>query len=106
MYRRVEEVDPPPGSGIVLSGIYPRGFQQPQVDTDDDLQASQATTEPSSSQASDSQQAEGLVLERVQPKTDSHMVSMDQVDYLDVTIEQDKHGWHCKLYDKNDTMLG
>ena len=27
MYRRVDEVDPPLGSGIVLSGIYPRGFQ-------------------------------------------------------------------------------
>ena len=63
MYRRVDEVDPPPGSGIVLSGIYPRGFQKPKIDTDDDLQASQATTEPSSSQASDSQQAEGLVFE-------------------------------------------
>ena len=84
MNRRVDEVDPAPGSGIVLSGIYPRGFQQPQVDTNDDLQASQATTEPSSSQASHSQQTEGLVLERVQPKPDSHMVSMDQVDYLDV----------------------
>ena len=69
MYRRVDEVDAPPGSGIVLSGIYAREFRQLQVDTDDDLQASQATTEPSSSQASDSQQAEGLVLERVQPTT-------------------------------------
>ena len=48
MYRRVDEVDPPPGSGIVLSGIYPRGFRQSQADTDDDLQASQATKEPSS----------------------------------------------------------
>ena len=106
MYRRVDEVDPPPGSGIVLSGIYPRGFRQPQVDTDDDLQASQATTEPSSSQASNSQQTEGLVLERVQPKPDSHKVSTDQVDYLDVTIKQDKHGWHGALYDKKDAMPG
>ena len=37
VYRRVDEIDAPPGSGIVLSGIYPRGFQQSQVDTDDDL---------------------------------------------------------------------
>ena len=73
MYRRVDETDPPPGSGIVHSGIYPRGFQQSHVDTDDDLQASQG----SSSQASDSQ---GLVLERVQPKPGSHEVSTDQVD--------------------------
>ena len=99
-------IDPPAGYRIVLSAIYPRGFQQSQVDTDDDLQASQATTEPSSSQASDSQQAEGLVLERVQPKPDSHMVSTDQVDYLDVTIKQDKHGWHCELYDKKDRQDG
>ena len=48
--------------------------------------------QPSSSQASDNQQTEGLVLERVQPKRDSHEVSTDQVDYLDVTIKQDKHG--------------
>ena len=61
---------------------------------------------PLPSQASDSQQAEGLVLERVQPKPDSHMVSTDQVDYLDVTIKQDKHGQHCELYDKKDVMTG
>ena len=104
MYRRVDEVDPPPGSGIVLSGIYPRGFRHSQANIDDDLQASQATTEPSSSQASDSQQDEGLVLERVQPKPGSQEVRADQVDYLDVTIKQDKHGWHCDLYDKKDAM--
>ena len=34
------------------------------------------------------------------------MVSMDQVDYLVVTIKQDKHGWHCALYDKKDAMPG
>ena len=34
------------------------------------------------------------------------MVSMDQVGYLDVTIKQDKHGWHCALYDKKDAMPG
>ena len=104
MYRRVDEIDAPPGSGIVLSGIYPRGFRQSQANTDDDLQASQATTEPSSSQAPDSQQAEGLVLERVQPKPGSHDVSTDQVDCLDITIKQDKHGWHCELYGKKDAM--
>ena len=106
MYRGVDEADPPPGSGIVLSGIYPRGFRNSQTNIDDDLQASQATTEPSSSQASDSQQNEGLVLERVQPKPASGEVSTDQVDYLDVTIKQDKHGWHCDLYDKEDAMPG
>ena len=106
MYRRVDEVDPPPGSGIVLSGIYPRGFRHSQANIDDDLQASQATTEPSSSQAPDSQQDEGLVLERVQPKPGSREVGTDQVDYLDVTIKQDKHGWHCDLYDKKDAMSG
>ena len=83
MYRRVDEVDPPPGSGIVLSGIYPRGFRHSQANIDDDLQASQATTEPASSQAPDSQQDEGLVLERVQPKPGSREVSTDQVDYLE-----------------------
>ena len=31
MYRGVDEADPPPGSGIVLSGIYPRGFRQSQA---------------------------------------------------------------------------
>ena len=67
-FPEFEQVLPPPGSGIVLSGFYPLGFQQPQVDTDDDLQASQAMAEPASSQTSDSQQAEGLVLERAQPK--------------------------------------
>ena len=61
---------------------------------------------PLPSQASDSQQAEGLVLERVQPKPGSREVSTDQVDYLDVTIKQDKHGWHCDLYDKKDAMPG
>ena len=106
MYHRVDEVDAPPGSGIVLSGIYPRGFQQSQDDTDVDLQASQATTEPSSSQASNSQQAEGLVLERVLSKPDSHVANTDQVDYLDVTIKQDKHGWQSELYDKKDAMTG
>ena len=35
MYHRVDEIDPPPGSGIVLSGIYPCRFQQLQVDTDE-----------------------------------------------------------------------
>ena len=70
------------------------------------LQASHATTEPSSSQASDSQQAEDLVLERVQPKPDSQEGSTDQVDYRDVAIELDKHGWHCELYDKKDAMPG
>ena len=65
-YRRVDETDPPPGTGVVLSGIYPVGFQQSHVDTDDDLQVIQAT-KPLSSPASDSQQVEGLVLERVQP---------------------------------------
>ena len=34
------------------------------------------------------------------------MVSTGQVDYLDVTIKQDKHGWHCDLYDKKDAMPG
>ena len=34
------------------------------------------------------------------------MVTTDQVDYLDVTIKQDKHGWHCDLYDKKDAMPG
>ena len=45
-FPEFEQVLPPPGSGIVLSGIFPRGFQQPQVDTDEDLQASQAMAEP------------------------------------------------------------
>ena len=31
---------------------------------------------------------------------------MDQVDYLDVLIKQEKHGWHCELYDKKDAMPG
>ena len=30
----------------------------------------------------------------------------DQVDYLDITIKQDKHGWHCALYYKKDAMPG
>ena len=68
MYRRVDETDPPAGSGIILSGIYPRGFQQSQINRDDDLQASQDTAPPSSP-ATDSQQAEGLVPEQVQPTT-------------------------------------
>ena len=46
------------------------------------------------------------VTERVQPKPGSQEVSTDQVDYLDVTIEQGKHGWHCELYDKKDAMPG
>ena len=75
MCRRVDETDPPAGSGIALSGIYPHGFQQSQVN---DLQPSQATT-PLSSPAPDSQQAEGLVLARVQPKPGSYEVSTDKV---------------------------
>ena len=42
----------------------------------------------------------------MQPKPDSREVSTDQVDHLDVTIKQDKHGWHCDLYDKKDAMPG
>ena len=34
MYRQVDKTDPPPGSNIFLLGIYPRGFQQSQVNTD------------------------------------------------------------------------
>ena len=29
-----------------------------------------------------------------------HEVSTDQVDYLDITIKQGKHGWHYELYHK------
>ena len=48
MYRRMDETDPPLGSRIILSGIYPRGFHQLEVNRDGDLQASQARAQPSS----------------------------------------------------------
>ena len=43
-------------------------------------------------------------LPRVQPESTSAEKIVGEVDYLDVTIQRDAHGWHCDLYDKRDAM--
>ena len=47
---------------------------------------------------------QGLVLERVQPEYASAEKIVGEVDYLDVTIKRDAHGWHFDLYDKRNAM--
>ena len=47
---------------------------------------------------------QGLVLERVQPEPRAEERTVRQVDYLDLTIKRDSHGWHCDIYDKRDAM--
>ena len=80
MYRARGEVDPQGTTGGPLTGIYPNTF-------------SNGGTEE-----------QGLVLERVQPESTSAEKIVGEVDYLDVTIQRDAHGWHCDLYDKRDAM--
>ena len=95
MHCRVDEVNPPPGSGIVLLGIYPCGFQHSQANIDDDLQASQATTEPSSLQAPDNQQDEGLVLEQGGASTHSQCPLAKMVAGPDGTCSPAHQEWGC-----------
>ena len=80
MYRAQGEVDPQGTTGGPLTGIYSNTF-------------SNGGTEQ-----------QGLVLERVQPESTSAEKIVGEVDYLDVTIKRDVHGWHCDLYDKRDAM--
>ena len=42
----------------------------------------------------------------MEPANNKVLEVMDQVNYLGVIIKQDKHGWHCELYDKKDAMPG
>ena len=80
MYRMQGEVEPQGTVGHPLTGIYPNTF----------------------SNGGTAQQ--GLVLERVQPEYASAEKIVGEVDYLDVTIKRDAHGWHCDLYDKRNAM--
>ena len=78
--QKLPQVDPQGTTGGPLTGIYPNTF-------------SNGGTE-----------RQGLVLERVQPESTSAERIVGEVDYLDVTIQRDAHGWHCDLYDKRDAM--
>lgn len=80
MYRMQGEVEPQGTVVHPLTGIYPNTF----------------------SNGGTAQQ--GLVLERVQPEYASAEKIVGEVDYLDVTIKRDAHGWHCDLYDKRNAM--
>ena len=45
----------------------------------------------------------GLVLKRVQPEPRAGERTARQLDYVDLTIKRDSHGWHCDdIYDKQD----